>query len=212
MGSLLNDKYLFVHINKSAGGIVTENMKANGNIKIAGAHRTLYKCLTIAKNMGLNPNTFYTFTAVRNPWDRMLSMYLFYKTKHFSPEFFSGNPNIDENFNKWIDYIYSGWFNRELIHSDVNIFNYCFSNQLNWLKDPQGNLLSVNKILRHENMDKELYSFFKNEIHLKNINVAQRPHSTTHEHYSKYYNTNSKRLVQNHYQEDLDYFKYTFNS
>jgi len=41
--SLLNKKYLFVHINKSGGGIITKNMETNGNVELTGYHRSLSK-------------------------------------------------------------------------------------------------------------------------------------------------------------------------
>lgn len=39
--SLLNDKFLFVHINKSGGGVITNNMKKNDVTNITGFHRSL---------------------------------------------------------------------------------------------------------------------------------------------------------------------------
>ena len=105
--SLLNDKFLFVHINKSCGGIVTSHMKENGTTKITGKHRTLKNMLDIAKHKyNLDKKDIHTFTVVRNPWARMLSMYLFYHKNNFnSPEFFSGIPDIDNDFNNWIEYL-----------------------------------------------------------------------------------------------------------
>ena len=102
--ALLNKKILFVHINKSCGGIITDNFKNNGLNQLTGYHRSLYDMLTLSKNMyNLNPDDLFIFTIVRNPWERMLSMYLFYhKTNYNSPEFFSGNATIDNDFNNWI--------------------------------------------------------------------------------------------------------------
>ena len=208
--SLLNDKFLFVHINKSGGAIITDNMKLNGNTKLTGFHRPLKDMLFLAeKNFSLKKENLYIFTIVRNPWDRMLSMYLFYHKNNFnSPEFFSTNLDIDNNFNSWIKYIYSNSFDRTKIHSGVNIYKYCFSNQLNWIKDNNDDNININKILKFEN--NELDNFFKNEIKLQNYNINTRIHPTKHEHYSKYYNKESIELVRKHYQEDIDYFSYNF--
>lgn len=210
MGSLLNKQYLFVHINKSAGGVITNNMAANGVTQITGYHRPLTKCLSIAESLGVDVSKLYIFTAVRNPWDRMLSMYLFYKSNQcYSPEFYSSNPDDNKTFTDWIKYIYSDNFDRSRRHSDVNIFNYCFSNQLNWIKSTAGDVINVDMILRHEEMDKTLEPFLRDVLKLKNINLS-RVHPTKHTHYSDYYDTESKKLVGNYYQEDIDYFKYTF--
>lgn len=208
--SLLNNKYLFVHINKSGGAIITKNMELNGNVKITGSHKSLKHMLQIAeKNFSLKKENLYIFTIVRNPWDRMLSMYLFYHKNNFnSPEFFSGNEIIDNNFNLWIRYIYSDSFDRNKKHGDVNIYKYCFSNQLNWIKDDNDDNININKILKFEN--NELKDFFENELKLKKYNIEKKIHPTNHEHYSKYYNEESIQLVRKNYQEDIDYFSYNF--
>lgn len=210
--SLLNNKYLFVHINKSGGGVVTSNFSKNGNVKITGKHRSLKDMLKIAKEKhNIDRDKLFIFTIVRNPYERMLSMYLFYTLDHNgnnSPEFFSGNSEIDNDFNKWIEYIYSDNFDRNRKHSGVNIFKYCFSNQLNWLKDDNENLIEIDKILRHEK--NEYDELFKNILKLSKYDTKKILHPTKHEHYSEYYNDTSIRLVTKHYEEDIEYFKYKF--
>ena len=206
--SLLNNKYLFVHINKSGGGTITNNMKNNGETKITGYHRTLFDMLNIAKtNHKLNINGIFTFTMVRNPFDRMLSIYLYYKNRN-SKEFFSGNIDIDNDFNNWIEYIYSENFDRTRRHSGINIFNHCFSNQLNWLKDPSGKLMNINKILRYE--DNEYDDLYSNILKLSKYDSSTIVHPTKHDHYSKYYTQKSIDLVSRHYHEDLEYFDYKY--
>ena len=209
MGALLHNKYLFVHINKSAGGIITKNMSLNGKLKIDGVHRTLADCLNIAKHLNINTEDLHISTSVRNPWDRMLSLYLFYKYKHRSPEFYSGNPSIDDSFNEWIKFIYSNNFNRNLTHGGVNVFKHCFSNQLNWLKDKNGQLIPVDKILRHEEYSAELEPYLRDILKLETV-VLERVHATKHDHYSTYYNNTTRDLVAEHYAEDIEYFNYTY--
>jgi len=211
--SLLNRKYLFVHINKSGGGVITNHMSNNGNVEITGKHRSLTKMLQCAKqlcNKGINELT--VFTVVRNPWERMLSMYLFYHSSNYnSPEFFSGNLEIDNDFNNWIKWIYSKDFPLSRIHSDVNIFKYCFSNQLNWISKSNGELYDNVKILRFENLHNELHELFTNEMKFKNINLEKKIHPTKHNHYSTYYTNETRDLVAKHYARDIEYFGYVFN-
>ena len=208
--ALLNKKYMFVHINKSGGGVITNNMAKNGKLTINNYHRSLNKMLHLAKRAyNISCDDLYIFTMVRNPYERMLSMYLFYKSKN-NNEFFSGDPIIDNDFNNWIKYIYSNNFDKTKVHSDVNVFEYCFSNQLNWLKDDYGNMLKVDKIFRHEKNEYE--ELFKNIMKLENYDIKSKIHPTKHDHYSKYYNEESIELVKKHYQEDLDYFGYTFDN
>lgn len=208
--SLLNDKYLFVHINKSGGGTITNNMKINGETKITGVHRTLYDMLNIAKSKHkLDLNSIFTFTMVRNPFARMLSLYLYYK-KHNAYEFFSRKTDIDCDFNKWIEYIYSGKFDKTRNHGGVNVFKHCFCNQLNWLKDPAGNLMSIGKILKYEN--NEYDHLYADILKLSKYDSSTIVHPTKHGHYSQYYTEKSIELVSKHYQEDLDFFDYKFEN
>lgn len=209
--SLLNNKFLFVHINKSGGGVITTHMRKNGNTKLTGYHRNLKDMLSICEKNNINTKDLYIFTIVRNPWERMVSMYFFYHSSNYnSPEFFSGNLEIDNDFNKWIEWIYSDKFDRKRVHSAVNIFNYCFSNQLNWLKDDTGKIINNNKIIRFENMKTELPELFIKTMKLKKINLLKKVHPTKHSHYSTYYNDTTRELVAKHYSEDIKYFNYKF--
>jgi len=208
--SLLNKKILFVHINKSCGGVITTNFQNNGDTTITGFHRTLTDMLNIAKKKhNINKDELYIFTIVRNPWARMLSMYLFYhKNNHNSPEFFSGNDKIDNNFTKWIEYIYSEKFDRTTIHSAVNIFKYCFSNQLNWVKNDKNIIIKNTKIYKIEDLN--LYNFLKNTLNLSVVDITTRVHPTKHYHYSNYYDKKSKELVEKYYKDDINFFGYKY--
>lgn len=216
--ALLNKKYLFVHINKSGGGVITNNMAKNGHISINNYHRSLEKMLKLTKRAyNLDANDLYIFTMVRNPYERLLSLYLFYNKNNYnsneyynSNEFFSGDPVIDDNFNNWVEYIYSDKFDKTRVHSDVNIYKYCFCSQLNWLKDSNGNMMKVDKILRHENSKNEYEELFKDIMKLENYDFETKVHPTKHAHYSEYYNEKSIELVTKHCQDDLDCFGYIF--
>lgn len=207
--SLLNRKILFVHINKSCGGIITNNLNKNGITELTGFHRTLTELLMESEKLDLKRENLYIFTIVRNPWERMLSMYLYYKS-NYHYEFFSGDLLIDNDFNNWIDYIYSDAFDRTRIHSKVNVFKYCFSNQLNWLKDENGKVMKNINIFKSEELDFE--DFLKNILHLHTFDSKTKIHATSHSHYSNYYNESSKELVRKHYLEDINYFGYKFDS
>lgn len=209
--ALLNRKILFVHINKSCGDIITDNFKQNGLNELTGFHRSLEDMLILSKTQyNINKEDLFIFTIVRNPWERMLSMYLFYHKNNFnSPEFFSGNYTIDNDFNNWIEYIYSNKFDRMRRHSAVNIFKYCFCNQLNWVKYKDTNNIIENvNIYKIENLN--LDEFLKNTLKLNNVDAFKKVNPTNHKHYSQYYNNKSIKLVEEHYKDDIEYFNYKF--
>jgi len=66
-------KCIFIHIPKCAGVSVCKSLFGN----LAGDHHNIYSYL-----MAFSPaefKNFYKFTFVRNPWDRLVSAYLFLK-------------------------------------------------------------------------------------------------------------------------------------
>ena len=165
--------------------------------------------LSIVEEKNIDKDKLFIFTIVRNPWERMLSMYLFYHKNNFNcPEFFSQDLDIDNDFNNWIKYIYSEKYDRSKIHSKVNIFKYCFSNQLNWVKNNDGNIIENTHIYKIE--DTDLNFLFSSILKLDNFNVKKKVHPTKHSHYSNYYSDNSIKLVEKHYSDDINYFGYKF--
>ena len=208
MALLIEKQLLFIHINKSCGGVVTHNMHKNGKPKITGYHRTLEDMVLRAKNeLNISRDKLKMFTLVRNPFDRMVSMFEFYKSSQWAEDFCLNRNELRSDFNAWIKFIYSESFPKRKTHSAINVFEHCFCNQLNWLKDLRGNLASDVEIHRVEHTDLQglLESYG-----LKNLDVKTRIHPTNHEHYSKYYTQESIRLVAEHYREDLEYFDYDF--
>ena len=206
--ALYKKELLFVHINKSCGGIVIHNLMRNSErLLVAGFHRTLSDMMKESKKLGLDVHNLTKFTIVRNPFDRMVSMFLFYgRNRKKYKEFFSGNTSIDTNFNKWIEFIYSKKFDRRRRHSKVNVFEHCFSNQLNWLYI-DGVIPEELKIYKIEEV---CLKTVLEDFGLENVDVNTRVHPTDHDHYSIYYNKESKTLVARHYSKDIEYFNYEF--
>jgi chondroitin 4-sulfotransferase 11 len=65
----------------------------------------------------------------------------------------------------------------------------------------------VNEILRFENLSRD-FSAVCDKIGIK----VELPHKnkSKHDHYSKYYDSASRKIVEAHYQSDLNMFRYTF--
>jgi len=138
----------------------------------------------------------FSFCVVRNPWDRVVSMYKF-ATKY--------------KLNKLYD-----------IRDNLNFLDFC--NILNDHKNDKYFLAShlqsewafdyprPNKILKFENIQEDFEKMAKNA----NLNLLSNklPHlnDTEHSHYSDYYNRETKLIVYNLFEQDIDNFKYTFNS
>ena len=70
--------------------------------------------------------------------------------------------------------------------------------------------IGVNKILRFENLANDFKNFIL-EYNLDSLTPAlPRKNSTEHDSYKQYYCSESKKIVEKIWKEDLDEFKYSF--
>jgi len=183
----------FLHIPKTAGTSILDwlrSNKAEGETTEWDSH---------PKHSSIwSPHTT-SFTVIRNPWDRMVSAYHY--LKHTSlPEGSSWlkiNDITEDNFptfDKWINNLenYKNpdvyWFRPE-------------TQQTEWLDKP------VDITLRYENLTED----FKQIQLYFNCNIELPHHyKTDHLNYRKYYNDDTKRIVEQFSKSDIDTWKYQY--
>ena len=140
-----------------------------------------------------------TLAVIRNPYDRMVSMYFFaQKTK------LNGVYDVDFlNFLQFCEHF-------QELSSDPHFFH-------GWTQKSfiefQGNVL-VDNLISFENLqkdfDKFLYRFDLKDFYKKTRARLKKENSTEHENYKQYYCSESKKIVENIWGEDVDYFLYNF--
>jgi len=134
------------------------------------------------------------FAVVRNPYDRLVSMFFFAKKYNlgsiydvateefdtFAEEFYK--LSLDPNF-------FHAWSQKKFIsHGGCEV-----------------------SIGRFENLEEDVESFINNNnIEELDINQFPKLNSTTHNNYREYYSDKSKEIVQRMWGEDLDCFSYSF--
>jgi len=141
----------------------------------------------------------FTFSFVRNPWDRVLSMYFYrIRKKHFTEDF------------KFKDYVLE--LERHLTRHRSDLFLYhghYFSNS-DYILD-QDNKPLVTFIGKYENREHDIENI-KKEIGVKTIGElwiqASSPESR---HYSRYYDDDTKNIVNKLYSNDIQMFGYQFD-
>ena len=131
-------------------------------------------------------NSYYKFTSVRNPWDRMVSLWTFGKKINAIPDHF-------KTFESWIlsDHV---WLNSHWGYDG-------------YYREINGDI-AVDYVIKLESLQSDFKKVCK-EINIPYKKIP-RTNSTKHKHYTKYYNEETRQIVAQKYVRDIEYFGYKF--
>ena len=212
---------LFIHIPKTCGKLITNNMEKNSNLYFYGHYP--YK---IWKDLHPNiSNSTIIFTFVRNPWDKMVSLYFYTLNiyREMGP-FFSNYEYINNDFNEWLAWNYNENIEKLKITKSINgktnniehisHFELNFKNQIDLLTYENGNINENITIIKYENFceNNNIIKDFFNKNNLVNYDFNRKLNVTQHEHYSKYYNDKSIQLIEKYFSKDIQMFNYKFET
>lgn len=204
-----NTKVIFYRIPKNASTSVYEHLGNCNYIKERescinkNADQKLYKgwyspthlkpC-DFKKIIGANIDRYYSFCIVRNPWDRVVSMYKFAQKYQLYKLY-----DLKEN-TSFIDFC-------KILEERCDDPYFIASNkQVEWANGEY----APKRIIRFENLQDEFCEMVK-DLNLFGVEY-NLPHEnkTKHRHYSHYYNSETKKLINKVFEEDIDCFKYSF--
>ena len=196
-------RFLFVHIPKTAGNSIQSVLRDYSEDEVValreeqdGVERfglrnpkyKLKKHSTLAEyRAALGEAEFaslYKFTCVRNPWDRMISLYF---TPTQSPAAWDR-----KKFQK-------------VIEKALPVSDYLALNERERSNDSFQN---VNYVMRFENLAED----FNTVCAALNISPGTLPqyNRSSREHYSKYYDNKLRELVQRRFATEIEHCGYTF--
>ncbi len=198
-GTLLNafykSKTIFIHIPKTAG--VSLLKAIYGDVTLEG-HRS-FEFNRIA--LGVKKKEYFSFSFVRNPFDRLYSAYIFLKD--------GGMNNLDKlsfesylsSFIDFEDFVLNG-LDQKIIYKITH-----FIPQYEFLCDKKDHIL-VDFLGRFETLNNDVDFLSKKlniHIKLKNYNFSNKKN------YRDVYTNDMIKIVKNIYQKDLSIFNYKFN-
>lgn len=197
---VVTDKYIFVHVPKTGGQSVSRAL--GGKTKSIPTHAPLY-----AHN---NFGTF-RFGFVRNPWDRMVSLYHYLCQKTFKHTDNFRQPEVraagfkgwlmDHEFYMQEDYLPAGecWVVGGRDTKSMKPMQQ--RPQMFWLD-------GCDFIGRFEGLAKD----FARACKIAGIRASPLPHvnPTQHKQYREYYDNDSQAFVAYHFAEDIEKFGYQF--
>ena len=205
---MINHKhnFIFIHIPKTAG----ETLSAALQVRIQTYKHTFQlekeiadKHETITEYMSLNPNNndYFKFAFVRNPWDRVVSLWSYYVKRNIAPvsdnNFKTCIKNLETLFCKVPDNYYS---------NSQRKINLLYP-QYHFISDWYGNNV-LDYIGRFENLQED----FDTVCDKIGIPQQQLPHTnkSNHKHYTEYYDDETREIVAEKYAKDIEYFGYKF--
>tara|TARA_B100000886_G_C20305638_1_gene441607 strand:+ start:111 stop:701 length:591 start_codon:yes stop_codon:yes gene_type:complete len=194
---VFDENILFLHIPRSGGSIIENKLKETYTMKFYGSdtsglslqHYTANEL--IKKNVDIDK--MFSFTFVRNPFDKILSTYLNWSIDH------------TKSFDDYIDMVKNVVENK--LYYKISAIN---TNDLSHFK-PQVELLEnlksdfVGKFENYENDIKILSKMHPKLTCLNEINIKKREVD-----YKQHYSERNRNIIEELYKNDLIKFKYTF--
>ena len=168
---------IFVHIPKTGGTSIARTLSRTQN------HITAQRYI---HNLGMKKwNNSFTFTIVRNPWDREISSFFYRYKKDYGGVFST------EIFKKHLKRVYVG-----------GIPNY-----IPWFANKKQESF-VDFIGRFENLQNDIdYVCDKIGINRKKLLHVNK---SNHKHYTEYYDDETREIVAKKYSDDIKLFNYSF--
>lgn len=179
--------YVFIHINKTGGSSIEHALGVGLDHSTAAEKFEQLGAEAWAKK--------FTFTMVRNPWDKVVSHYHWrVKTNQ------TGIADQGLEFSEWVRRAFGDQDPR--YHDDPRMF----MPQRQWLVDRNDQMI-VEFVGRFENLADD-FEVIRRRLDLDATLGHAKP--TTRDHYRTYYDSTTQELVERVYAEDLEEFGYSF--
>ena len=197
-GSLLNafysKKIIFVHIPKTAGISVAKAIF--GDVSLEG-HRSImfYKNL-----FNEDFSEYFTFSVVRNPWDRLYSAFKFLEKGGINNHYRNAYEQYLEEYKDFEDFVTNG-LNKKMIYEIMH-----FIPQSEFICSKDGKI-DVNYIARFENLKDDISKLsekINNPIELDHHNSNKKVS------YKEIYTSDMIKKVEEIYKMDIINFNYKF--
>ena len=201
---------IFIHIPKTAGMSISKALHDANALK-QGYGFTHNKAIDILKS---TDNNSPVLAVVRNPYDRLYSIYEFYRTQ----QSFRGHKQdfmICDLINKKKTTVDTNITFREFIlnfeqvyHNKQDQFTSCYD----FIIDNNNNILSTD-IIKFENLSNE-YQQFCNKYNITNLLQYHNNNINKNNDidWTKLYDNEMRKVVENIFRNDLIHFNYSYES
>ena len=211
-------KFIYIHINKCAGTSITRFLKSylhyDSQSKIwPKSHATLQEIYDV---MDIDEfNSFYKFATIRNPYDRLKSIY-YYGLRVGG---MLGTNNFDElvkepynqfNMSTFENFILNLPQNKKICESSKETFNTMFLSITDYLS--VNGEIKVSRVIPFEYLNHDL-KIIQKKLDLTDPNQKELPHLNKRSNklknkYSSNYSNKMKKVVKEVYEQDFKNFNF----
>ena len=174
-----NQRYYFLHIPKTGGTMLAQVLKKSG--------------ISTGHGFVKNKPDGYTFTTIRNPLERIVSCFCYLQQGGCWEGDVQDAAKYDitnNNFRDWIKLVYE---DRDKYFEQQHVMPMMYR---------IGSVEFFDKIMLYENLEqetKDLYEMILGET----LDIVPTVNKTERDHFEKYYDEETKKLVQNLYEQDI---------
>jgi len=194
---------LFIHIPKCAGGSVKYffNISRHGSDNLGHHGLKFY-------NKNFEINNFFKFVSLRNPWDRLVSLYKFRITncERHGGNYWRKIKKSKMNFKDWIVYL----------EQEPKINKFFYKNYVDFISCKKS--INIDYIINFHDFDKD-FKFIKILSTNKNRNTKMGLeekkiyyHTSNHKNFKYYYNSQTIEIISKIHKRDIDLFGYDFDN
>lgn len=182
-------KLIFIHIPRTGGTSIRQLF----DFPLLGFQT---KAADLKAKLGDRWGEYFKFGIVRNPWDRLVSQYMFLREDPIGSKYqFPGGLAENETFREWI--------HRRLGH--IPFSGDFYSRE--WFGDSEGNSL-LNFVVYFENYEADV----RHVLSQFNMNPEELPHlnKSNRSHYRDYYDEETAEIVRQNFSKDIERFGYSY--
>ena len=187
----------FLHIPKTAGTSLKQAIYGSDSIQQSLHFTWLDYRLLLGKKKSIN---YFSFSCVRNPWDRCLSAYIFLQNGGYNNSDKKCYEKHIAKFDNFKDFIMHGLNNKNILSLTH------FKPQTHFIYSKK-NKCMVDHIIRFENIDLD-YKLIKKKLNGKKL--LKYKVYRTNDSYKNYYDENMIKVVRTVYHRDIELLGYNF--
>jgi hypothetical protein len=212
-------KFIFIHIQKTGGVSISNLLRRYSPTTTPGRGLRHISARRALKQVE-NPDDYFKFAFVRNPWDRLVSWYTMIDEARKGVADGTAEPMTrrlikKNNLFKYVlrcgptfDEFVKNCTEKQWMGNGYYSFTF---NQLRYLTDKNGEVL-VDYIGRFENLAQDIsHVFDKLGLEASQLEIPHENRSA-HSHYSEMYTPETREIVRKRFRRDIEFFGYEFET